>query len=412
VSAPLRIGFVGGGFIARFHIQSLVSVRDCEVAGAASATLKSAEETAALARELAVGRHAKAFESVEAMAADPGVDALWICARNDTRLETMRAIQKGAARRGRPLAGIACEKPLARTLAEAEQVAAIAGGIGAPTGYLEDMLWAPHLTRGKEILWRRGAANAGRPYLARAAEEHGGPHSKWFWQRAIAGGGVLLDMMCHSIEAARWLLTEPGAPRASVTPVKVSATTANLKWTQPKYVALLRERFGADLDWAGDPTEDFARATVHWRTTDGQELISETTSSWSYVGAGLRHTFELLGPEYAMQADLSRQGLEVFFSREVTGSAGEDLVEKQNAEQGLMPVSPDETATYGYQGENRHFVRAFREGNPPELGFADGVEVMRLLMACYKSAATDACVDPRDPALREFVPGAGTVSVQ
>jgi len=60
---PLRIGFVGGGFISRFHIQSLVEVRDCEVTGVSSRTMASAEETAALARELGVGASAKAFDS-------------------------------------------------------------------------------------------------------------------------------------------------------------------------------------------------------------------------------------------------------------------------------------------------------------------------------------------------------------
>lgn len=398
----LRIGFVGGGFITRFHIQSLVQVRDCEVAGVASATRASAEEAAALAREVGVGPQARAFDSIEEMAADPGVDALWICARNDTRLETVRAAVTGNARRATPLRGVCIEKPLARTLAEALEVQALLAEAGLPTGYLEDMLFAPSLMRGKEVLWRRGAATAGRPYLARASEEHAGPHSKWFWEPRIAGGGALLDMMCHSIEAARWLLTEPGAPRASLTPVAVSANVANLKWTQPAYAEQLRERFG--VDWTAEHSEDFARATIHWRTEDGQELLSETSSSWCFVGAGLRHEFSLLGPEYALDVDMSDTGTTVFFSREVRGEAGEDLVEKQNAEQGLMPISPDEPAHYGYSNENRHFVRAFLDGSAPELTAEDGVEVMRILMAAYRSAEAGRVIDPTDPELLSFSP--------
>ena len=45
------------------------------------------------------------------------------------------------------------------------------------------------------------------------------------------------------------------------------------------------------------------------------------------------------------------------------GAAGEDLVEKQNAEAGLMPVVVDETAEYGYTAENRHMARAFLRGS-------------------------------------------------
>ena len=402
--SPLRIGFVGGGFITGFHIQSLVEVRDVEVTGVAS--LVGAEETAAIARECGVGPRARAYASVEELAESAEVDAIWVCVRNDARVSVMEQLRVGNNRRDTPLKGVCLEKPLARTLAEALQVQAIAEEMGVPTGYLEDMLFAPGLQRGKEVLWRRGAGIAGRPYLARAAEEHCGPHSKWFWQPEIAGGGVLLDMMCHSIEAARWLLTEPGKPRDSLTPFKVRATTANLKWTQPKFAAQLKERFGDDLDWAANPSEDFASATIHWRSDDGLELLTETTSSWCYVGAGLRHTFELLGPEYALAIDMSQCGVNVFFSREVTGEAGEDLVEKQNAEQGLMPISPNEPAHYGYAGENRHFVQCFREGRKPELTFDDGVEVMRLLMAAYLSSEEGRAVDPGDAALESYVPAA------
>ena len=151
---------------------------------------------------------------------------------------------------------------------------ALAQELGTSTGYLEDMLWAPSLVRGKEILWRRGASTTSRPYLARAAEEHAGPHSPWFWKPEIAGGGVLLDMMCHSLEAARWLLTEPGSPRESLTPFKVSATTACLKWTQNEYAAQLRERYGDEVDWSKISSDDFARATVHWRSAEGQEVLT------------------------------------------------------------------------------------------------------------------------------------------
>jgi predicted dehydrogenase len=354
-----------------------------------SAPLRGIAIEKPLARELEVGRGARAYDSAEELAADAGVDAIWVCARNDTRVSAMRAIARGAQRRppSAPLRGIAIEKPLARTLEEALEVAEIAKEIGAATGYLEDMVFAPALTRGKEVLWRRGAASSGRPYLARAAEEHAGPHSRWFWEPAIAGGGALLDMMCHSIEAARWLLTAPGAPRSSLIVEDVSATIANLKWTQPKHAAELAARHPG-LDWARHPSEDFARATVTWRTTEGQLLLTETTSSWCYVGAGLRHTFALLGPEYSLDVDMADTGVRVFFSRKVSGAAGEDLVEKQNAEQGLMPISPNEPALYGYAAENRHFARAFARGAKPELTVEDGVEVMRILMKAYSVSHT------------------------
>ena len=64
----LGIGFVGGGFITRFHIQSLIGVRDCDVVGVMSRTKASAEESAVLARTIGVG-NAKAFNTVTDMIA-------------------------------------------------------------------------------------------------------------------------------------------------------------------------------------------------------------------------------------------------------------------------------------------------------------------------------------------------------
>jgi predicted dehydrogenase len=97
-------------------------------------------------------------------------------------------------------------------------------------------------------------------------------------------------------------------------------------------------------------------------------------------------------------------GLKVFLSRAVTGNAGEDLVEKQNAEQGLMPVLEDEAGVYGYTLENRHFVEAFRHGRKPLETFADGVAVVEMLMALYRSAELGRTVTLPDPALETYVP--------
>ena len=83
---------------------------------------------------------------------------------------------------------------------------------GLGHGYLENQVFAPPVARGRELIWRRGAALTGRPYLARAAEEHSGPHSPWFWRGDLQGGGVLNYMACHSVEVVRHLLTAPGAP--------------------------------------------------------------------------------------------------------------------------------------------------------------------------------------------------------
>ena len=108
---------------------------------------------------------------------------------------------------------------------------------------------------------------------------------------------------------------------------------------------------------------------VEFTDGDGRRVLGEATTSWSYVGAGLRLSAELLGPEYSMSWNTLDTALKLFFSREVRGKAGEDLVEKQNAEVGLMPVVAGEAWAYGYEAENRHFVDAFLGRHPPCRGW-------------------------------------------
>ena len=397
----LGIGFIGSGFITRFHLRSWEAVRDADVRGVWSPNRAHAESAAALARSLHVGA-AKAYDSITDMIADPAIDALWICGPNHRRVENMEEIVHALKSGAGELVGLACEKPLARNVGEAKRVLALVEEAGVLHGYLEDQLFSPGLVRGREIVWARGAALTGRPYLARAAEEHSGPHMPWFWRADLQGGGVLNDMMCHSVEVARFLLTRPGAPRHSIRPTKVSAQIASLKWSRPEYAEALRRTMG--VDYARRPAEDFARATIFYEDEDGRTLVAETTTSWSFVGAGLRLSSELLGPEYSMSVNSLDSGARVFFSRAVRGRAGEDLVEKQNAEQGLMPVVGNEAAEYGYEGENRHFVRCFLEGRQPELDFRAGVEVMELLMTAYMSAEQERTLAWKPDGLDTFVP--------
>lgn len=399
----LGVGFIGSGFITRFHVLSWQAVRDADILGIWSPTRSHAEDTAAYARSLRVG-DAKAYDSITDMVADPEIDAIWICGPNHKRVENLEEIVDAIKSGKGELVGVACEKPLARNVKEARRVVELIEEAGVLHGYLEDQLFEPGMTRGREIIWSRAAAITGRPYLARAAEEHSGPHAPWFWQGHMQGGGVLNDMMCHSVEVGRLLLTEPGAPRDSIRIKKVAAHIASLKWSRPHYVEDLRNRFGSEVDYANRPSEDFARATIEYEDGDGNTLISEVTTSWSFVGPGLRLSSELLGPEYSMFHNSLDASTKLFISREVTGEQGEDLVEKQNAEQGLMPVVGNEASEYGYEGENRYFVQQFLDGKQSDIDFRAGLEVVELLMTAYMSAEQERTLPFKPDGLEDFVP--------
>jgi len=399
----LGIGFIGGGFIARFHIKSLIGVRDTDVLGVVSKPRDTAEEAAIFAREIGVG-DAKAYDSITDMVADKNIHALWICAPNFTRIEVMEEIVHAIETGKGELIGVTCEKPLGRNVAEAQRMLELAQKVDLLDGYLENQVFSPSITRGKEIIWARGAATTGRPFLARAAEEHSGPHMPWFWEGELQGGGVLNDMMCHSVEEARFMLTEPGKPRDSIKPVSVSAHTDCLKWQRPKYADILLKNSGGKTDYLKRPSEDFARSLIEYLDENGEKIIVETTTSWCFVGEGLRLSLELFGPEYSMFVNTLDPDLKVFFSREVSGKAGEDLVEKQNAESGGMPVVSNEAEVYGYTAENRHMVESFLAGKRPDENFSDGLNVTELLMTAYMSAEAGKTIAFPPPGLDTFIP--------
>lgn len=403
-TGPLRIGFIGAGFIADFHLKAFTQVRNCVIAGVFSPSRNSREAFASKVDALDLGP-CRAYATLEEIVASQELDALWILSPNDTRLPVMRALAEARESGGSSIRSVACEKPLARSLAEAHEIVALAKRAGVLTGYLENQVFSTAVERGKEILWRRAAPAGGRPYLARAAEEHSGPHKPWFWAPERQGGGVLSDMMCHSVEVGRFLLTDPAEGRQSLKLVSAQATTANLKWTPERVKQeLLQAGFSEEEASIERVAEDFARGVLTFEDVSGAKLVVEATTSWAYVGPGLRIDLSVMGPEYSMEFSSLQTGLRVFLGRKIAGAEGEDLVEKQNAEQGLMPVIDDEANLYGYVNENRHFVECFRKGQEPIETFADGLEVVRMVMALYKAADTGSTVTLPDAGLEDYVP--------
>ncbi len=269
--ASFGIGFIGSGFITQFHIKSFAAIRNAHIVGVWSPNAEHAASAAQLALREGVG-DTRVFSSIRAMVADPDIQAIWICGPNYSRVsniaEIVAAVREGVG----TLEAIACEKPLARNVGEARQILNLVRSVQLRTGYLENQVFMPCMVRAKEVIWRRGASLAGRPYLARATEEHGGPHSPWFWKGDAQGGGALNDMMCHSIEATRFMLTDPQKERSSLRVRAITARTATLKWKQP------RPRSMPQLSGAGQgvpqpAVEDYASATVEFLDDQGTRSL-------------------------------------------------------------------------------------------------------------------------------------------
>ena len=127
------------------------------------------------------------------------IDLITVCAPNDVH----HRITIDAARAGKH---VICEKPLAVTLAEADEMIAACRQAGVKLMYAEELCFAPKYVRAKQLA-DEGAL--GRITLVKQSEKHDGPHAPWFWDMSRVGGGVTFDMGCHASEFVRWVLDKP-----------------------------------------------------------------------------------------------------------------------------------------------------------------------------------------------------------
>lgn len=393
----MKIGFIGAGFIARFQAVAIEQVRGVEIAG--MTRRRGSEALSAWCRQRGLG-DATIYGSIAELAAR--VDAIAIFVPNDCRIEVMEEIA-AAVKAGAALKGVILEKPLGRNMAEASRLVALARGAGLLTAYFENQIFMKAIRTQRDQLLPL-ARTMGPLALTRSAEEHGGPHEPWFWDPTRQGGGVLLDMGCHSIAVGRYVLTPADKPLLYLQPQSVTADIGLLKWGQPAWrEKLLRDR---GVDYAKTPAEDFATGMVTYRHPEtGQIVKSQFTDSWMFEKQGLRLFMDGMGPGYAFEINTLVSPLNVFIG-DVAAEAianQESALEKATASRGLLAVQYNEADLYGYTDEVRDMVEAFGAGRDAMLDWEYGLEIQRLVMASYLSAERGRSVDLTDAAtLREL----------
>jgi predicted dehydrogenase len=237
---------------------------------------------------------------------------------------------------------------LARNGAEAREILDAVSDSGGIHGYAETEVFAPAVVRAEAMV---RAGSIGDVLWVRSRESHFGPHSAWFWDPELAGGGALVDMGCHCFEAARYFHGK------DVRPVEVMC------W--------------ADTLHHQTKAEDNALAILRFENGG----IGHAEVSWTARG-GLDLRNEVHGTEGAIFTDVTRSTpIEAF----TTAGSGY-VVEKADAEQGWVKPVPEEAFVYGYQAEMRHFVECARTGTMPRENYHDGYVINTIIDAAYRSS--------------------------
>jgi predicted dehydrogenase len=398
----MKLGFIGAGFVARFQAFAIEQARGIEIAG--MVRRRGSEPLAAFCRSRGLGE-AKVYDSIAEMARQ--VDALAIFVPNDCRIEVMEEIA-AAVKAGASLKGVIVEKPLGRNMKEARRLVALAREARLRTAYFENQIFMRAIQTQRDQL-RPLMQRMGPLTLTRSAEEHGGPHEPWFWDPTRQGGGVLLDMGCHSIAVGRYVLTPPDRDLLFLEPLSVSAELGLLKWGQPVWrEKLLRER---GVDYGKTPAEDFATGMITYRNpATRQKVKAQFTDSWMFEKQGLRLFMDGMGPGYAFEVNSLVSPLNVFIGDAAAEAIAdqEAALEKATASRGLLAVQYNEADLYGYTDENRDMLRAFEAGRDGMLSWEFGLEIQRLVMASYLSAERRKTIDLTDSAvaaeLESYVP--------
>ena len=190
-NGKVKIGIIGSQFQADIHATRCKSCRTKpRLVAVASPTPGNAEH---FAKRFNIPR---VFTDYREMLKDPAIEVVSICAPNSLHAQ----MTKDVAAVGKH---VVCEKPLAMTIAEGEEMIAATKKAGVLLMYGEELLFTPKYLKVKEM---SDAGAFGKIYLVKQSEKHFGPHSEWFWDVNRSGGGALMDLGCHGIAFTYWFL--------------------------------------------------------------------------------------------------------------------------------------------------------------------------------------------------------------
>jgi UDP-N-acetyl-2-amino-2-deoxyglucuronate dehydrogenase len=192
----VRFGLIGCGGIGRWHARSLATIPGVKLVGVTDSNPDAAAEASRLSS-------APVFATLDALLAQDDIDVVTVC----TPPHTHAPIVAAAARAGKH---VLVEKPLAPTLAEADQAIAICQSAAVHLGVVLQQR-ARSATRAIHRLVTDGTL--GRILFANAT--HTWYRSQQQFDReawrggAAPGGGFLLDQCTHAVDLLIWLLGEP-----------------------------------------------------------------------------------------------------------------------------------------------------------------------------------------------------------
>jgi len=328
----LRVGLIGCGNIGiNGHLPAYVQMAEAELVAVCDVRPERAEQAAAACGATPYGDYRHLLDRAD-------IDAVDLCVPTEEHAHlAIAALDAGKH--------VLCEKPIARTLAEADAMIAAAARAGR-TLMIGHVRRFDH--RYAEIKALLDAGQVGEPVFVRRAERQRLPFpaEAWYWQRE-RGGGVILDIGVHGTDLLRWYFGREA--------IEVYAVGRRVRETARQ-------------------TGSFDHAFITCRFAgDGTGLVE---ASWAYPG------------DY---------GAALYGELDVVGRSGKVVYSDRDTNP-LLIYTPDggpelpryfrfmSTTEYAFQAEVRHFVHCILDGRPPAISPQDARAALEMALAAQRSA--------------------------
>lgn len=326
----LRVGVAGAGFAGRAHIEGYKNTKDADLIAVCDVSKERVEETA---QKYGIP---KAFTDYKEMLKLDELDAVSVCLPNVMH-EPVAVAALAAGKH------VLCEKPLAANAEQAAKMVKTAEKAGKVLAMALNFRYQGRSLTAKRLI---EAGELGEVYYAKTAMLRNNAIPKgWFHVKERSGGGPLLDLASHVLDVTWWLM---GCPE----PVSASGSTF-------KKLGVAGKGMGSwGVGYGDGPVdiEDLAVGLIKFK--DGQLLFVEVSWALHTPPAEYCHIYGTEG------------GVTVF---------PEFAIHKPSASTPKMEPDKDRI---------REFIRSVLDGTEPLGPGRDGLKVMQMLDAIYKSAET------------------------
>ena len=336
----LQIGIIGSKFAAMLHAESYK--RCSSVVMHSIAAIDNLNE---FADEYQIPNR---YSDYREMFAKEDLDLISVCVPNFLHRDVVVA----AAEAGKK--AIICEKPLATSVKDGQEMVKICRDKRVKLMYAEDWIFAPALTRAREICQEGGIGDI---LYVKARETHNGSHSVFAQQKKYCGGGSMIHLGIHPVGFLPWLT---GQDITHVMGMKTEGLEKNL----------IHKNYTGE-DWAAALVmlENGARGFV-----EGNYITC----------GGMDDKIEIYGTEGSIHIDLTKGSPLSVYSR----PGYEYAIEKADFTHGWTKPAVDEFMSLGYVNEIAYFVDCVQNDKQPLKGTSgeDGIKALAVTFAIYESA--------------------------